>query len=442
MKSMDPTQRVQGAGPLLLHGARLFCPGSGRDEAGGVLIEYGVIADIGPHLTPARAIAAETVDCRGNLLCPGLIDCQVFTGEPGAEHRETLATASQAAAAGGVTSMLCMPNTDPVIDDIALVHYMKQAARDKAIINVYPAAAMTKNLDGRELAEIGLLKEAGAAAFSNGKRSVSNAQVMRLVMAYAKDFDALLIHHVEDRDLSENGVMNEGEVSSRLGLQGIPAAAEVIMLDRDLRLVALTGGRYHAAALSCAAALDPIRHGKAQGLRITCGVSINNLTLNENDVTGYRTYFKMKPPLRREEDRQALVAGVADGAIDVIMSNHDPKDADMKRRPFAEASDGAIGLETMLAAALQLYHNKEVDLTALLAAMTSKPATLLGLPSGRLVVGAPADFALVNLDLPWRVEKAKLRSRSKNSPFDESVFQGKVIATYVGGRRVYHHAGV
>jgi dihydroorotase len=437
---MEPSTRHTAPRAHIFHNARLVCPYSGRDEMGGLLVENGTIASIGAHVTGATAHAAAKTDCGGYMLCPGLIDCQVFTGEPGQEHRETLATASRAAAAGGVTTILCMPNTDPVIDDVALVHYIKQSARDSAIVNVHPAAAMTKGLEGREMTEIGLLKAAGALAFSNGKRSVANAQVMRLVMAYAKDFDTVLIHHTEDRDLADGGVMNEGEISSRLGLQGIPAAAETIVLERDLRLVALTGARYHAATLSTAEALAPIREAKRQGLRVTCGVSINNVTLNEFDIGAYRTYLKLKPPLRGEDDRRALVEGLSDGTIDVVVSNHDPQDADLKRRPFAEAADGAVGLETMLAAALRLYHNGEIELLPLLSALTAKPAQLLGLPCGRLVEGAPADLALVDLERPWRVDADTLLSRSKNTPFDDAMLQGKVIETYVAGQRVYHHA--
>jgi dihydroorotase len=306
-------------------------------------------------------------------------------------------------------------------------------------VKVYPAAALTKGLEGREMTEIGLLHEAGAAAFSNGKRSVTNANVMRLSLAYAKDFGALIIHHVEDRDLAESGVMNEGEVSARLGLIGIPAAAETITLERDLRLVALTRGRYHAAALSSAESIEPIRDAKAHGLPVTCGVAIANLVLDETEVGAYRTYSKMKPPLRRQEDRRALVEALAAGIIDVIVSNHDPQDADLKRRPFEEAADGTVGLETLLSAALQLHHKREIELIPLLAAMTCKPAKLLGLDSGRLALGAPADLILVNLDLPWRVDADRLTSRSRNSVFDGHLLLGRVLQTIVAGHRVYHH---
>jgi dihydroorotase len=430
-----------GEAPVLFTNARILCPGSGRDAMGGLLVEDGAIADLGPHLlNSATPKGARHIDAQGQLLCPGLIDMQVFTGEPGEEHRETLATASRAAAAGGVTAMLCMPNTSPVIDDVALVHYLHQAARDHSIVRVYSMAAMTKGLEGREMTEIGLLKEAGAMAFTNGKHSVGNAKIMRLLMAYARDFDALIVHFAEDGDLADGGVMNEGEISSRLGLQGIPSAAETIMIERDLRLLALTGGRYHISLVSSEESLTPIRDAKASRLDVTSGVSVNHLTLNENDIGAYRTYCKIKPPLRREEDRRALVAALREGVIDVIVSSHDPQDADLKRRPFDEAADGAIGLETMLAAALQLYHNGEIELLPLLAAMTAKPADLLRLPTGRLAIGAPADLALVNLDLPWKVDTASMSSRSRNCPFNDRVFQGKVLQSWVAGRRVYHHA--
>jgi dihydroorotase len=301
-------------------------------------------------------------------------------------------------------------------------------------------AAMTKGLLGEEMSEIGLLHEAGAVAFTNGKASLANASVMRNVLAYAKDFDALIVHQLEDPTLAADGVMHEGEVSTRLGLRGIPAAAETIMLERDLRLVELTGGRYHAGQISCRASLDIIRAAKARGLPVTCGVSINHLTLNENDIGPYRTFFKLRPPLRPEDDRQAMVEGVASGDIDVIVSAHDPRGADGKRRPFAEAGDGAVGLETLLGAALRLYHNDEVDLATLLNALCANPAKLLGLPGGRLTKGAPADLVLIDLDTPYTVEPEQLRSRSKNTPFDQARLQGRALMTLVAGRTVYNYA--
>jgi dihydroorotase len=289
------------------------------------------------------------------------------------------------------------------------------------------------------MAEIGLLRDAGAIAFTNGKTSLADAKMMRNVLAYAKDFGALIIHHLEEPTLAQNGVMNEGEVATRLGLPGIPREAETIMLERDLRLAELTGGRYHAGQISCRASLDIIRAAKERGLPVTCGVSINHLTLNENDIGPYRTFFKMRPPLRSEDDRSAMVEGVASGDIDVIVSAHDPQDADGKRRPFAEAADGAIGVETLLSAALRLYHDGSVDLATLLRAMTANPASLLGLPSGRLAKRAPADLVLIDLDTPFVVNPEHLRTRSKNTPFDEARLQGRALMTLVAGRAVYNY---
>jgi dihydroorotase len=428
--------------PITFLNARLVDPASGRDEPGGVVVRGGLIADIGAHLRRNAPEKTRVIDCKGHVLCPGLIDMQVFTGEPGQEHRETLKTASHAAAAGGVTTMVVMPDTEPVIDQVALVDFIQRRARDNALVNVHVMAAMTKGLRGEEMTEIGLLQRAGAIAFTNGKSSVANTRVMRNVLLYAKDFGALIVHHTEDPHLTEGTVMNSGEVATRLGLPGADKAAETIVLERDVRLVQLTGGRYHAAQLTCAESLAVVRAAKARGLPVTCGASINHLTLNENDIGSYRTYFRLKPPLRSEEDRSAMVRALAAGEIDVIVSSHDPQDADTKRRPFAEASDGAIGLETLLAAALRLYHSGEIGLLPLLRAMTEHPAKLLGLPSGRLDKGAPADIILVDLNQPWVVDKAQIRARSKNSAFDESRMQGRVLLTMVAGAPVYEYSDV
>jgi len=422
---------------IALINARLIDPATGRDELGGLTIAEGLIGDLGPHLLAESPEAHEVIDCGGHIVCPGLIDMWVFSGEPGFEHRETLETASHAAAAGGVTTIICTPETNPVIDDVALVDFVERRARDTAIVHVHPMAAATRGLEGKEMTEIGLLKEAGAVAFTNGTSSIENARVMRRMLAYARDFDALIVHNTEEPELANAGVMNEGEVSSRLGLPGIPRSAEVIMLERDIELVALTGGRYHAAQLSTATALNAIRTAKARDLPVTCGISINHLTLNENDIGSYRTFLKMRPPLRPEEDRMAMVEALAAGDIDVIVSSHNPKDADVKRRPFAEAEDGAIGLETLLPAALRLYHAGHIELPTLLRAMTSNPADVLNLPGGKLQKGAPADLIVVDLDTPWVVDPGQLQSKSKNTPFDESQFQGRVLRTLVNGNTVY-----
>jgi dihydroorotase len=422
---------------LALTNAILLSP-DGRETPSGVLIRDCVIAAIGPEVKPSALPAGAHVhDCSGLLLIPGLIDLSAFVGEPGAEHRETLRTASEAAAAGGVTTIVTRPDTNPPVDDPAIIDFIKRRARDKAVVNVLPSAALTKGLAGKEMTEFGLLGEAGAVFFTDGPRSVMNAQVMKRALIYARAFDALIVHHIEDANLRGEGVMNEGEFASRLGLHGIPAEAETIMLQRDLALVARTGGRYHASMISCAASAALIRRAKDEGLDVTCGVSINSLTLNENDIGAYRTFCKLSPPLRTEDERQALVAALADGTIDVIVSDHDPQDVDTKRQPFAEAADGALGLETMLSAALRLHHAGAVPLPRLIEAMTAAPAKLAGSAAGRLAVGAPADLTLVDLDEPWVVDKRALKSRSKNSPFDEARLTGRVKATWVAGERVF-----
>lgn len=422
--------------------ARIIDPASKRDEPGGLLVKDGLIADIGPHLRRNAPDGADVVDCKGHILAPGLIDAQVFMGEPGFEHRETLKTASHAAAAGGVTTIVVMPETNPVIDQVALVDFIQRRARDNAVVHVHTMAAMTKGLKGEEITEIGLLKRAGAIAFSNGKTSVINTRVMRNVLNYSKDFGALVVHHTEDPFLSGSASMNSGEVASRLGLSGAHKLSETITLERDVRLVEMTGGRYHAATISCEESLDVVRDAKAHKLPVTCGVSINHLTLNENDIGSYRTFFKVRPPLRREDDRSAMVRGLASGDIDIIVSSHDPQDADTKRRPFAEAADGAVGLETLLSAALRLVSGGDVPLMTVLRALTITPARILGLHSGRLAKGAVADLVLFDPGEPWVVNKDLLKSRSKNTPFDEAKMQGRVLRTVVAGKTVYEYAGV
>ncbi|MBV9077699.1 MAG: dihydroorotase, partial [Methylobacteriaceae bacterium] len=390
---------------------------------------------------PAVPEGAEIVACDGLVLAPGLVDLRAFVGEPGAEHRETLKSASEAAAAGGVTTLVCMPDTNPPIDDPAIVDFVLRRARDTAVVRILPAAAITKGLHGQEMTEFGLLGEAGAVAFTDGARSVASAGVMRRALTYARDLDALLMQHLAEPTLVGTGVMNEGELASRLGLAGIPREAETILLERDLRLVRLTGARYHAAMISCADSVEIVRRAKADGLPVTCGVSVNNLALNEHDVLGYRTFCKLSPPLRAEDDRQAVISGLADGTIDAIVSDHDPQDVETKRLPFAEAADGAVGLETLLAAALRLVHDGRIGWPTLLRALATRPADILGLPAGRLAPGAPADLILVDPDAAYVLDKRLLRSRSKNSPFDESRMQGQVIATYVGGRLVQGGVG-
>lgn len=428
--------------PLVLANARVIDPSRNLDAPGAVIVADRRIVAAGPEAArAARPNGAEIVDCSGAVVAPGLVDMRVFVGEPGGEHRETFASAGRAAAAGGVTSIVMMPDTDPVIDDVALVDFIGRRARDETEVRVHPMAALTRGLAGREMTEFGLLREAGAVGFTDGRHTVTSAALMRRALTYARDFDALIMHHAADPTLVGNGVMNEGEVATRLGLSGIPKEAEIIVLERDIRLAALTRGRYHAAQVSCAESLDIIRRAKASGLAVTCGVSINHLTLNENDIGPYRTFFKLSPPLRHENDRRAMVAGLADGTVDVIVSSHDPQDVDTKRHPFAEAADGTVGLETMLSAALRLVHSGDVDLVTLFRALSTRPAELLGLEVGRLAPGAPADLIVLDPDLPWVLQDAEaLLSRSKNTPFEGARFEGRVLRTLVAGRTVYAYA--
>jgi dihydroorotase len=426
--------------PILLANARVVDPSRDLNFPGDLLIADGVIREakrgIGAAGVPE---GTEVVDCKGKTVAPGLIDMRAFVGEPGAEYRETFASASQAAAAGGVTTIVSQPDTNPAIDEPAMVDFVLRRARDTAIVHVHPMAALTKGIRGQEMTEIGLLKAAGAVAFTDGAKSVTNAQVMRRALTYGRDFDALVVHHTEDPDLTGEGVMNEGEFAARLGLIGAPKAAETIMLERDMRLVALTGGRYHAASVTCAESLEVLTRAKDAGLAVTASASINHLTLNEVDVGSYRTFCKLTPPLRANEDRAALVQALAAGLVDVVMSDHDPQDVETKRLPFAEAAPGAIGIETMLTAGLRLVHNGEIELATLLKAMSTRPAELLGLPGGSLRPGSPADVIVIDLDVPWVLDRADLKSKCKNTPFDEARLQGRVARTIVAGRTVYEY---
>ncbi|HEX8662996.1 MAG TPA: dihydroorotase [Beijerinckiaceae bacterium] len=422
---------------LIFANARLVDPASGREERGSVLIRDGAIADVAWGAVPAVPEGATVIDCARLVLAPGLVDMRAFTGEPGAEHRETLKSASEAAAAGGVTTLVCMPDTNPVIDDPAIVDFVLRRARDTAVVTIHPAAAITKGLAGREMTEFGLLSEAGAVAFTDGTHAVTNAQVMRRALTYARDFNVLLMPHLADPDLVGDGVMNEGETASRLGLAGIPREAETVPLERDLRLIRLTGARYHAAMISCADSVELMRRAKEEGLPVTCGVSINSLSLNENDIGDYRTFLKLSPPLRSEDDRQAVIEALAEGVVDVVVSDHNPQDVETKRLPFAESADGAVGIETLLSAALRLVHDGRLPLAKLLHTLSTRPAEILGLPAGRLAPGVPADLVLFDLDEPYVLDKQDLRSRSKNTPFDEARLQGRVRLTLAGGRIVY-----
>lgn len=415
--------------------ARVVDPSRGIDERGTVIVRDGRVAAAGAAaLNQGTPEGATVVDCAGKAVVPGLVDSRVFIGEPGAEHRETIASASVAAAAGGVTSIVMMPDTDPAIDNVALVEFVLRTARDTAVVNVFPAAAISKHLAGQEMTEFGLLREAGAVAFTEGRRTIASARLMRRALTYARDFDAVIAHETQDAELSATGVMNEGLYASWLGLPGIPREAEAIPLERDLLLARLTRGRYHAAKISTALSAAAISRAKHDGAQVTAGVSINSLSLNENDVGEYRTFFRLSPPLRNEDDRLAMIEALRDGTIDLVSSSHDPQDVDTKRLPFADAAEGAIGLETLLSAGLRLFHNGDLPLMRVIELLSTAPARLFGLPGGTLAPGAPADLALVDLDEPWIVREADIRSRSKNTCFEGARMQGRVLQTMVAGR--------
>ena len=424
--------------PTILKNLRIIDPSRNLDETGTIVIGAdGRILAAGKDAQNQGAPEGATVrDCKGLVATPGLVDARVYVGEPGAEHTETIESASRAAAAGGVTSFIMMPDTDPVLDDIALVEFVQKTARDKAVVNVHPAAALTKGLAGKEMTEIGLLQQSGAVAFTNGRHGLSDTLLLRRVMTYAREFDAVVSLELREKYLG-NGVMNEGLFASWLGLSGVPKEAEIIPLERDLRIAALTRAKYHAAKISVAESAEAMRVARNRGANATCGVSINHLALNENDIGEYRTFFKLSPPLRSEDDRVAMADAVADGTIDIIVSSHDPQDVDTKRLPFADAEDGAIGLETLLAAALRLHHDGRVPLMRLIDAMSTRPAQIFGLDAGTLKPGARADITLIDLDEPWIVSKDMILSRSKNTPFEDARFSGRAVATYVAGKCVY-----
>ncbi|RBP14100.1 dihydroorotase [Roseiarcus fermentans] len=422
------------APPVALLNARLVDPERETEVRGGLLVRDGVIAAVGPAVNRDQIPeGARVVDCAGDVVAPGLVDMRAFVGEPGAEHRETIASLSAAAAAGGVTSVVVRPDASPPVDDPAMVDFILRRAGDDSKVRIFPSAALTKGLAGREIAEIGLLAEAGAILFSDGSRSVADAQTMRRAMTYARDFDALVAPVCEDASLKGEGVVAEGLRASWLGLPGVPREAETVALERDLRLVALTGPRYHAQMISNRLSIEAMRRARDAGCGATCGVSINSVSLNELDVGDYRTFLKLSPPLRGEDERMALVEALADGVIDVICSDHDPQDVETKRLPFAEAATGAIGVETMLSASLRLVTAGHLSLPRLIRAMTLRPAQILRLPVGRLCVGAPADLIRFDPDAPYVLDPADLHSRCRNTPFDAARLEGRVKLTLVAG---------
>jgi len=427
--------------PLLLENARLIDPSRAMDEKGSVLVVDGKIAASGRHLQGQGLPEGGTrVDCMGLCLAPGLVDARVFVGEPGAEHLETIASASRAAVSGGITTFIMMPDTNPVIDDVALVEFILRTAQTSALCRVLPLASITRGMEGLVMSEFGLLKQAGAVGLSEGRRTIANAATLRNAMIYARDFDMPIVHDTQDSDLVGHGVANSGLTASWLGLGSIVREAEVIPLERDLRLAALTKVRYHAAQLSTAQSVAAMARAKQEGHRVSAGVSINHLSLNEHDIGEYRTFFRLMPPLRAEEDRQAMIAALRDGVVDIITSSHEPQGQDAKRQPFGEAQAGSIGLETLLAASLRLYHDGSLSLLRLIELLSTTPARIFGLDAGSLRPGAMADLCLIDLDAPWVLSLDKLHSRARNSAFENARFQGQIVKTMVGGQFVYERA--
>ncbi len=422
--------------PLHFTNARLIDPGTDYDGPGGLRVVGGVIEEVvqGPLEAPSDA---QTVDCGGHVLAPGIVDMRVFVGEPGARHRESFRSAGEAAAAGGVTSFVAQTETDPPLDDPALVQFALSRAREVSPVRVHAMAALTRGLQGAEMTEQQFLLDAGAVALTDGDRAVADARVMRACMAYSRATGALIVHHPQEPSLSHGACATSGEFASRLGLTSVPAIAERMMLERDLALAENTGARYHADMISTGAALTPLRRAKDAGLNVSAGVSIHHLTLNEFDIADYRSFFKLAPPLRGEADREAVVEALATGLIDVIVSSHLPQDEEAKRLPFEEAAVGAVGLETFLPACLRLVHDGRLSLTRLFEAAALNPAKRLGLPGGRLEKGAPADLVLFDPDAPFVLDRWQLKARSKNTPFDRQRMQGKVEGTWVCGARAF-----
>lgn len=421
--------------------ARLLDPESGLDRHSDLLVEGDRIAALGPGIGDDLGSDTEIVDLAGLCLAPGLVDMRVQLREPGAEHMESIESAGRAAASGGVTTMVALPNTDPPVDDVSVVEFLARRAREVRLAKIHTCAAATKGLQGRELTEIGLLAANGAVAFTDGVKAVADALVMRRLLSYARSFDQLVIQHPEEPSLAAAGEVTEGEIATRLGLPAITPMAELIMVERDLRLVEITGARYHVAHVSTAAAIGAIRAAKAAGLPVTCDTAPPYFALNETAIGDYRTFAKLSPPLRAEADRRAVVEGLRDGTIDAIASDHAPWDQDSKRLPFSSAAFGIVGLETLLPLSLELYHNRHMRLIDVLRLLTSAPAGLLGLDAGRLRVGGPADLVAFDPDAPWLIDTDAFRSKSKNAPFDGRPVQGRVAQTIVDGRTIFARQG-
>ena len=413
----------------LLTNAKVIDPVTETISDGEVMFEDGIII--------SRETADETFDCQGQYICPGLIDLGVKVCEPGERHKESYKSAGAAAAAGGVTTIVTRPDTNPAIDTPEVLEFIRRRAQEVCPVNVFHMVALTKERAGREMTEIGFLKDAGAAAFTDFTNVVKNSKILLRALSYAKSLDALVIGHPQDPDLSDDTSATSGKFASLRGLPSVTPLAERMALDRDIALVELTGVQYHFDQITTARSIPALERAKKNGHKITAGTSIHHLTLNEFDIADYRSFFKLNPPLRSENDRLAIIDAVNSGVIDVISSFHTPQDEESKRLPFETAAAGAVGLETLLPASLQLFHNQSVSLGKLIKTMTLNPALLLGLPGGRISPGAPADLIIFDADIPFILDRENLKSKSKNTPFDGHKLQGKVRRTIVAGKTIF-----
>ena len=423
----------------ILINARIIDPSQKMDEKGSVIIDdKGKIKMIGSNVKKSdAATSAEVIDLKNHIVIPGVVDMKAFVGEPGYEYKENFRTLSQAALAGGVTSVVTMPNTKPIIDNVSMVDFIIRRGRDKASINLYPCASLTRDIGGKEMSEFGLLSKKGIIGFTDVIKTVQNTETMAKIMDYASDIGVLIMQHVEDYELSKNGCINNGEVSTRLGLEGISYIAEKIIIERDLSLLSEFSCRYHINQISSKDSLDVIKRNKEKGLEFSVGVSINNLSLNENDIGDFKTFLKLSPPLRLEDDRTSLVSGIKSGLIDVIVSDHTPEDEEGKRLPFAQAATGAIGIETLLPLALEMHHNQSLDLTKIIETLTINPAKILKINKGTLKKGSDADICVFDLDKPWVVNGDDLKSKSKNTAIEGRKLHGKVFMTFLNGDLVF-----
>ncbi len=418
--------------------ANIIDPYNSLNETGGLIIdENGKIEGVGKKVNTNNIPSREKViDLKGKHIFPGLVDMRVFVGEPGFEYKENFRTLSEAALSGGVTSVVTMPNTNPVIDNVSIVDFLRRRGRDKSKINIFPTAALTVNTEGENMTEFGLLQGKGIIGFTDGIKTIQNPRIMNRIMNSASDLNSLIIQHAEDAELSKDGMINDGIIATKLGLQGIPVSAELLILERDLTLLEYNNCRYHISQISSASSVEIIRERKIK-VNFSCGVSINNLSLNENDIGDFKTFLKLSPPLRTEDDRNALVQGLVDETIDVIVSDHKPEDEENKRLTFAQAETGASGIETLLPLSLELYHNGSVNLETIIKALTSSPAKILKINKGNLSIGNDADFCIVDINKPWVVRKEKLISKSKNTPIEDKKLQGKVMNTFVNGEELF-----